>query len=225
MPRQLRKTKGNVVYHVLNRANGRLKIFKTAADFAAFEAVLAEGAERFGMRVCGYCLMSNHWHLVLWPRAEGDLSAYMKWVTATHSHRWHTAHKTVGIGHVYQGRYKSFPVQSNGYYLTLMRYVESNPRRAGLVKHSRQWAWGSLAIRTGAEKDKPVVLCEGPMALPGRWAAWVDGIDEATAETIEVCVARGRPLGEEQWVRKTADAMSLGSSLNPRGRPRNAENK
>ena len=113
MPRQLRKAKGGVVYHVLNRANGRLKIFKTDSDFAAFERILAEGAERVPMRICGYCLMSNHWHLVLWPHQDGDLSAFMKWITGTHSHRWHVAHRTVGIGHLYQGRYKSFPVQGS----------------------------------------------------------------------------------------------------------------
>ena len=165
-----------MVFHVLNRANGRLRIFKTAQDFAAFEAVLAEGVELFGMRLCGYCLMSTHWHLVLWPRQAGDLSAFMKWITATHSHRWHTAHKTVGIGHVYQGRYKSFPVQSNDYYLTLLRYVESNPRRTKAAARSRDWVWSSLAIRTKAETGKPIVLSDGPVPLPRNWPARVDGI-------------------------------------------------
>jgi len=220
MPRQRRIDKGKIVYHVLNRANGRLRIFKTAQDFAAFEAVLAEGVERFGMRLCGYCLMSNHWHLVLWPRADGDLSAFMKWVTATHSHRWHTAHKTVGIGHVYQGRYKSFPVQSSGYYLTLMRYVESNPRRAEAVKRSRDWAWSSLALRTKAETDKPIVLCDGPAPLPKNWPAWVDGLRVEEIEAVDACLHRGRPLGEDKWVQSTARQLSLQSSLNPRGRPR-----
>ncbi len=225
MPRQRRLDKGEKVYHVLNRANGRLRIFKTAQDFAAFEAVLAEGVQRFGMRLCGYCLMSNHWHLVLWPRHDGDLSAFMKWITATHSHRWHVAHKTIGIGHLYQGRYKSFPVQSNGYYLTLMRYVESNPRRADLVRQSRRWAWSSLAIRTGADTDKPIALSDGPVPLPKNWPAWVDGIGVEEVEAIDICLHRGRPLGQDQWVQKTAKELSLESSLNPRGRPRKAENK
>jgi putative transposase len=109
-----------------------LRIFKTVLDFAAFEKILAEGAERFSMRICGYCLMSNHWHLVLWPQQDGDLSQFMKWITGTHSHRWHAAHGTAGIGHLYQGRYKSFPVQGSIYYFTVLRYVENNPRRAGL---------------------------------------------------------------------------------------------
>ena len=134
MGRAKRIDTGGIVYHVINRANGRLRIFKKRADFEAFERILAEGIERFGMRVCGYCIMGNHWHLVLWPRDDGDMSQFMRWVTLTHTQRWHVAHGTVGIGHVYQGRYKSFPVQGNSHYLTVMRYVEANPLRAKMVE-------------------------------------------------------------------------------------------
>ena len=221
MPRQKRITKGNLVYHVLNRANGRLKIFKKPADFAAFEQILAEGVERFDIRLCGYCVMSNHWHLVLWPRQDGDLSHFMKWLTVTHSHRWHGAHGTIGIGHLYQGRYKSFPVQNSRYYLTLMRYVESNPLRAELVKRSRDWAWSSLALRRGA--DKPLELSDGPMALPQQWNKLVDGFAESPTEDIETCIRRGRPFGADEWIRKAAKELSLESSLNPRGRPKKQE--
>jgi putative transposase len=173
MPRRKRIAKGNIVYHVLNRANGRLRIFKKDRDFEAFEQILGEGIERFEMRLCGYCIMSNHWHLVLWPVHDGDLSSFMKWITVTHSHRWHSSHGTVGIGHLYQGRYKSFPVQKEAYYLTLMRYVESNPVRAGLVRRSRDWVSSSMAIRLGAEK--PLKLCDGPLGLP-TLAAMEQGI-------------------------------------------------
>jgi putative transposase len=217
MPRQIRKAKGNVVYHVLNRANGRLKIFKTESDFAAFEKILAEGVERFQMRICGYCLMSNHWHLVLWPHHDSDLSLFMKWITGTHSHRWHAAHGTAGIGHLYQGRYKSFPVQGSIYYFTLLRYIESNPQRAGLVRHARQWPWSSMAIRTGS--DKPNFLSDGPNPLPDNWTDLVENSDEAKEE-IRTCIRRGRPFGDKNWVTKTAKAFSLDSALRPRGRPK-----
>ena len=218
MPRQKRIAKGNLVYHVLNRANGRLWIFKKAADFAAFEQILAEGAERFDMRICGYCMMGTHWHLVLWPRGDGDLSAFMKWVTVTHSTRWHAAHKTVGIGHLYQGRFKSFPVQDSVYYLTLMRYVESNPLRAEMVKRSADWPWSSLAIRCGV--DKPLELSDGPVKLPRRWKILVDRFSGLPIDEIETCLQRGRPFGDEKWILKTAKTLDLESSLRPRGRPR-----
>ena len=133
MGRPKRITKGHTVYHALNRANGRLHIFKKPQDFAAFEAILADGVARYGMRLCGYCIMSNHWHLVLWPRHDGDLTDFMRWVTVTHTQRWHAAHGTSGTGHVYQGRFKSFPVQNSWRYLALMQYVEANPLRAGMV--------------------------------------------------------------------------------------------
>jgi putative transposase len=138
-----------------------------------------------------------------------------------HSHRWHTAHKTVGIGHLYQGRYKSFPVQDSIYYLTLLRYVESNPLRANLVGRSVDWPWSSLAIRSGA--DKPVTLTAGPVKLPRQWKKLVDGFADEPAEAIETCLQRGRPFGDETWLLKTASALRLESSLNPRGRPKKQE--
>jgi putative transposase len=221
MPRSKRISKGGIVYHALNRANGRLRIFKKARDFEAFEELLAEGLERFDMRMCGYCIMGNHWHFVLWPKADGDLSRFMQWITGTHSRRWHSAHGTVGCGHLYQGRYKSFPVQSNAYYLTLMRYVECNPLRAGLVKKASQWLWSSLAIRTGA--DKPITLSKGPVALPKQWMQMVGNfgaIDDNVVVQIERSIERGSPLGDDVWITKAAGDLGLESTIKPRGRPR-----
>jgi len=221
MPRLERIAKGNVVYHVFNRANGRLRIFKKRSDFEAFECILAEGSDRFEMRLCGYCIMSNHWHLVLWPRKDGDLSEFMKWITVTHSHRWHGAHGTVGLGHLYQGRFKSFPVQSTAYYLTLMRYVESNPSRAEIVERNVDWPWSSLSIRIGEEKD--VVLSDGPVELPSHWVKLVDKeaeISDRDLELIETCLKRSRPMGESGWTNTMAARLRLQSTLRPRGRPR-----
>lgn len=222
MPRKRRIAKGNIVYHVLNRANGRLRIFKKADDFLAFEQILAEAAEQFAMRICGYCIMGTHWHLVLWPRRDGDLSAFMKWLTVTHSARWHAAHRTAGIGHLYQGRYKSFPVQDSVYYLTLMKYVESNPLRAGIVRRSADWPWSSLAIRDGAES--PLVLSAGPVPLPRQWKRLVAGFADEPTDAIDTCLHRGRPFGDEQWIVKTANQLALQVSLNPRGRPKKDQN-
>ncbi|MBN1435745.1 MAG: transposase [Sedimentisphaerales bacterium] len=220
MPRTIRKAEGGIVYHVFNRANGRLKIFKKAGDFAAFEQILAEGAERFGMRILGYCLMSNHWHLVLWPREDGDLSLFMKWITGTHSQRWHAAHGIAGIGHLYQGRYKSFPVQGSIYYHTVLRYVENNPKRAGLVRRCNEWLWSSLAVRSGKGESKAVVLSDGPFALPRNWARLVEKSDETSAVEIGVSIQRGRPYGDKEWVVRTAQKLGLDSTLRPRGRPK-----
>lgn len=220
MPRRKRKNLGNLVYHVLNRANGRLRIFKKSGDFSAFERILIEGLARFPMRLLGYCLMGNHWHLLLWPRGDGDLSAFMQWVTMTHSQRWHAAHGTAGMGHLYQGRFKSFPVQSSDYYLTVLRYIESNPLRAELVKSSRDWPWSSLAIRQGMEKDG-LSLHAGPVPLPENWLRLVDLVtNETDLEKLENCIRRGSPYGSEDWTVRMAERLDLTATLRPPGRPK-----
>ncbi len=220
MARIKRKVVGNIVYHVLNRANGRLRIFKKQGDFSAFEQILCEGLERFSMRLAGYCLMGNHWHLLLWPRQDGDLSVFMQWVTMTHSQRWHAAHGTAGMGHLYQGRFKSFPVQSSEHYLTVLRYVESNPMRAKLVDRSRDWPWSSLAIRQGAEKEG-LTLHAGPVKLPLNWLKLVDILpNETDLMKLENCIRRGSPYGSDTWVTQMANRLNLVSTLRPRGRPK-----
>jgi putative transposase len=219
MPRPKRIALGGYVYHVLNRANGRLRIFRKPGDFLAFETILAEGIERFAMRICGYCIMSNHWHLVLWPRGDGDLPAFMRRITQIHTQRYHGSHGTVGLGHLYQGRYKSFPVQDEAYYLTVMRYVEANPLRAGLVEKADAWPWSSYAIRRG--REAPVELVEGPVALPRNWPVLVgQSVAETDVSRIQNSIQRGTPLGLAQWVVQTAKRMALEATLRPKGRPR-----
>ena len=125
------------MYHVLNRAAGQFRMLRTEKDFAAMEAVLAEALERVPTRLLSYCLMGSHWHLVLWPREDGELSAFLNWLTLTHTQRWRHAHHTVGYGPLYQGRFKSFPVQSDEHVRQVCRYVERNALRAKLVEKAR----------------------------------------------------------------------------------------
>ncbi|AQQ71204.1 Transposase [Limihaloglobus sulfuriphilus] len=216
--RSKRKVLGGIVYHCFNRANGRLRIFKKPGDFEAFENVLAEAIDRVDMRLHGYCVMGNHWHLVVQPRLDGDLSEFMKWLTGTHSHRWHRAHGTVGIGHVYQGRYRSFPVQSNKYYRTLMRYVEANPQKAKLVSRAVDWQWSSLAIRTGSKK--PFKLCKPIIELGDGWVDGFDNLPEMPEKKIQNSIRRGAPFGDPEWTRQTAAKLGLESSIKPIGRPK-----
>src|SRR5438105_15248968 len=135
MGRPHRTALGGYVYHMLNRADGRLPIFQKDGDYAALERILAEAlAQVPGMRLLAYCAMPNHWHLVVWPQHDGDLSEYLRWLTVTHTQRWHAHHHTSGTGPLYQGRFKSFPVQEDEHLLALCRYVERNPLRANMVK-------------------------------------------------------------------------------------------
>jgi putative transposase len=131
MPRRPRFASAGYVFHVLNRAAGRRRIFENDADYAAFERVLHTAGERVPMRLLAYCVMPNHWHLVLWPRGDDDLSEYMRCLTVTHTQRWHLAHGTSGTGPLYQGRFKSFPVEADEHFYRVCRYVERNALPAG----------------------------------------------------------------------------------------------
>ena len=219
MSKKKRITKGGIAYHVLNRANGKLRIFKKELDFIAFENVLAEGVERFSMRLCGYCIMSNHWHLLLWPADDGILTDFMHWVTLTHTKRWHAAHGTNGTGHLYQGRYKSFPVQSNWRYLRAMQYIEANPLRAGIAETVADWQWSSFALRN--KSRMPFALSPGPVSVPKNWPEIVNqAIGGEDAAHLAKCLKRGCPYGENEWTIKTAAELNLESTMRKIGRPK-----
>ena len=129
MPRPSRNFPGGLVYHVLNRGVGRRMLFDKGGDFLAFEKVIEETLRTCRMRICAFCILSNHWHVVVWPESDGDLSAFMQQITNMHVKRWKEHRHEVGYGHLYQGRYKCFPVETAGYFYQVVRYVERNALR------------------------------------------------------------------------------------------------
>lgn len=221
MGRALRVAQGGLIYHVLNRANARLPIFAKDEDYRAFERVLAEMSERMAMRLLAYCLMPNHWHLVLWPRGNGDLSAFMRLLTLTHTQRWHAHHRSIGHGHLYQGRFKAFLVQNDPHFLTVCRYVERNALRAKLVKRAERWRWGSLYRYEYGDARARALLSEWPIPRPRNWVERVNLPEtEAELEALRRAVNRGSPFGSSRWVERTVKRLGLESTLRPRGRPR-----
>ena len=219
MPRTARGASGGIVYHVLNRGNGRMRIFRKPEDYQAFCTLLVEGRRRADVEVFGFCLMPNHWHLVLRPRRDGDLAAYLSWVSNTHVKRYR-AHYPHTSGHLYQGRFKSFPVEEDSYLLTLLRYVESNPIRceSPLVKQAQDWQWSSLGCTTKLSAD---LLSPWPLDRPRNWRALVnEEIAENERERIKVSLDRGRPLGAPAWIEATSRRLGLEFTLRPRGRPK-----
>src|SRR3954471_21768914 len=122
MPRTARVAPGGLVYHVLNRSAGRFTLFRKDSDYEAFLRVLLDAHERHSLRLLGFCLMPNHWHFIAWPKDDGDLSAFFRWLAHTHAMRWRVSHRTVGYGPLYQGRFKSFPIQRDEHFLTACRY-------------------------------------------------------------------------------------------------------
>jgi putative transposase len=163
--------------------------------------------------------MPNHWHLVLRPREEGALAKFMGWIGVTHVRRHHEHYHTRGGGHLYQGRFKSFPVQDDGHFLTLCRYVEANALRARMVSAAQAWPWSGLWQRLNRVSDP--WLTRWPVDRPSNWTALVNSsLRELELNQVRQCVVRGRPWGEPSWVQSTAERMGLKFTLRDAGRPR-----
>jgi putative transposase len=212
-----------MVFHVLNRGVGRRTLFDKHGDYLAFEKVLEETLRTRPMRLCAYCLLPNHWHFVAWPEHDGDLGAFMQQLTNTHVKRWKEHRHEVGYGHLYQGRYKSFPVETDEYFYQVVRYVERNALRANLVARAEAWCWSSLG-RANREDAAFPLLSAWPLPRPVDWLEIVNRPQsEEELEALRRCVTRGCPFGSADWVAATARWLGLESTLRQRGRPRRSE--
>jgi putative transposase len=220
MPRTARASVADICYHVINRGNARATVFHDDGDYAAFVSLMQELDERLAMRIAGFCLMPNHFHLVLWPLGDGDLSRWMQLFMTAHVRRHHRRHGTEG--HIWQGRFKAFPIQQDDHLLTVLRYVERNPVRGGLVERAQDWPWSSLAnAATGAG-----ILRQSPVSLPDRWTGFVNrGLPAEDLALVRNSVNRGAPFGGQRWVPRTARQLGVEASLRPRGRPSKQSNQ
>ena len=203
-----------MIYHVLNRANARLSIFEKDGDYEAFERILADAIERTGTRLLAYCLMPNHWHLVVLPIQDGKLSRFTGWLTLTHTQRWHAHRHSSGQRHVYQGRFKSFPIQDDPHFFTACRYVERNALRANLVAKARDWKWSSLwRWNRGNAKEKSILSAWPVRRTPN----WLDPVNEPQTElelaAIRRSVKRGCPMREQGRTSKIIERLGLESIM------------
>jgi len=174
MARAPRVDVGDCVYHVLNRSNGRVRIFETDEEYADFEYLLNEIRETYEMRILAYTIMPNHWHLLLHPRNDGDMGKALHWLTTSHVRRHHTRKETIGHGHLYQGTYKSFLAETDQHLLTVLKYIERNPVRAKLVKQPEEWKWGSAYRRLRGTAEQRLLLSESPVHLPHNYRTWIN---------------------------------------------------
>jgi putative transposase len=217
MPRTARAAEGGIVYHILNRGNDRRAIFRKDGDYAAFIDLLVEAKEHAEIELFAYCLMPNHWHLALRPKGPRDMAKYLSWVTNTHVKRYR-AHYKNSSGHLYQGRYKSFPVETDEYLLTLLRYVEANAVRPTMVRSVQDWPWTSATRRPAG------LLSAWPVERPRNWIALLnEKMPERDRSLIQTSIMRDRPYGADNWVKKMAARMNLEFTLRARGRPRKRE--
>ena len=202
-----------------------MTIFEKPEDYAAFVRVLEEAVERTKMRLLAYCVMPNHWHLVVWPQADGELSRFTGWLTLTHTQRWHAHRHSTGSGHVYQGRFKSFPVQDDEHFLTVCRYVERNALRANFVRRAEDWPWGSLQRWAAGKASEKSLLAAWPIRRMAGWVAEVNAVQtEAELSALRRSVNRGCPYGETSWSDGVVQRLGLESTLRPQGRPKKQKN-
>lgn len=225
MPRQARVAPGGLVYHVLNRGVGRMTLFEKDGDFLAFERCLREAQEVVAVPLLSYCVMPNHWHLVLAPEKDGHLATFMQRLTLTHARRWQEHRKLHGCGHVYQGRYKSFPVQCDEHFLSLARYVERNALRANLTARAERWRWCSLWRRRNRLVDPELpTLSRWPVPEPAHWLRLVNTPQtQGDVDALRKSMERGQPFGGERWVRQMTTRLGLEHTFRPRGRPRSSK--
>ena len=219
MPRKRRVSPDNSIHHVLNRGNRRQTIFHKPEDYAAFMNILGETLEKVPMRILAVGLMPNHFHLVLWTDKGSDLSAYMQCSMNVHVRRHHQHYGTTGHGHLYQGRFKNFLIQSDVHLYNVLRYVEGNALRAGLVTDARLWKWSSLALPF--TPDGHAYLSPWPVPRPENWADLVNrGMPCEELQLLHRSMKKGVPYGDPDWVRGMVARHGLESTIRIAGRKR-----
>lgn len=218
MPRQPRIDVANEIYHVINRANARQFIFNTDDDYYAIFDALRETLAQYPLEIYSFCLMSNHWHFAVKPLHDGDMGRFFGKLTQKVTQRWHAFHHTTGSGHLFQGRFKSFIIQSDSYFIQLMTYIEANPLRAGLVSRAEDWKWGSLYLRQHYPELASRLLAAWPLEYTGDYIKDVNvPLSEPFLLQVRNSVVRGKPLGEESWINDMVRRFELEYTVRNRG--------
>jgi putative transposase len=211
MGRPLRPTDDGLVYHAINRGNNRAVVLADADDHRAFLDALGRTQLRYPFRLYGYCLMSNHFHLLLRPEPGVAISRILQSLTVAHTWRHHRRHRTVG--HVWQGRFKSPVVQADAHLWTVLRYIEANPLRAGMVTSLADYPWSSYPAHVEGRAD-PLLT-----ALP----EWTDlGADESARRAAwRRKVESDQPAAELEAIRRSLrGGLPYGGRSGPRRWPR-----
>jgi len=225
MPRPLRPIDDGLIYQVINRGNNRQAVFFSEGDYLAFLKALGDLKQRKPFELYGYCLMSNHIHLVIRP-LTCTISRVVQSLLVSHTQRYHRFHGSGG--HVWQGRFKSPLVQDDEHLLTLLRYVEANPPRAKLVQQAGEYRWSSFGAHGEGRPDALLDPVESYQRLAvraawrcRRWSAYVhQDPEEEELAAIRRSIETGLPFGDASWVDRLAKRLALDLTIRPRGRPR-----
>lgn len=210
MPRIPRGLRGGGFAHVLSRGNDRATVFHAASDYEDFIGLLDEARKRHAVHLLAFCVMPNHFHLVAHVEEVAELSAFMQWWLTSHVRRHQKRH--ANTGHIWQGRFKSFPIQDDEHLLTVLKYVLLNPPRAGLARSPWEWRWTSLWFDS--------MLSPWPVDLPGSMRQWLAADDDDDErQEVRSSIRRSAPFGDALWRTDAARQWGLESTLRPLGRP------
>jgi len=219
MPRQPRLDIAGEIYHVINRANARMQIFNRPGDYKAVINTLLEIKTKIPLQIYSFCIMPNHWHFAVKPNQDGDMGRFFGKFTQAVTQRWHAYHHTAGSGHLFQGRFKSFLVENDAYFLQLMKYIEANPLRAKLVERAEQWQWGSLNIRNINSSLASSLLDSWPLDMPTGYLVQVNQpLPKAVHERITHSIVKSTPLGGDEWVLRKVKEFQLEYTIRNPGR-------
>jgi len=220
MPRTARVAPGGHIYHVLNRSVGRSRLFANDAEFEAFERIMVEAHQRHPLPILAYSFLPDRWHFVVWPKKDGQMTDFFRWLAHTHAMRRKRSRRKPANGRLYQGRYKSFLIQRDENLLTVLRFVERSPLAAGLVEKAQLWRFGSLGARKEGDRAIQSLLAPWPVERPSNWTARVNApLAQLELDRVQVSIERSRPFGSGDWVRRTTSRLGLEHTIRPEGRP------
>ena len=217
MPRQARDVAAGYIYHVLNRGNGKQTVFHKEKDYNVFLELMKKAKEKFPLKIFAYCLMPSHYHFSLMPLQTDQLSKWIHWLTTVHAGRYHFHYQT--SGHIWQGRFKNILVQDDYHFSTVLKYIERNPVRAGLVKSAWNWPWSSFRESLGEKQYD--LLDARPIKLQTGWEEFVNSpIETKELENLRKCIKLRLPYGDDEWKLEISKQLGIQCFEKPRGRPK-----
>jgi len=220
MPRIARAVAPGIPHHVTQRGDRREPVFLAKADYRRYLNLLKEYAGQHDLGIVAYCLMPNHVHLVVLPKGPESLASVLKPVHARFAQYLSWIHKMTGRR--WQGRYFSCPMDNN-HTKAAIRYVETNPVRAGLAVRAEEYRWSSAAAHAGLRRDDVLSSDAHEYADVEDWLAWLrECVDDATTSLLRRYTRTGRPLGDDAFVASIEHKTGRTLRPKPAGRPRNS---
>jgi len=227
MPRQARIILNNTAHHIVQRGHNRQAVFIEDADYQYYIDTLKEWKEELGVKVYGYCLMTNHVHLIIDPcNNNASLGKLMKRLAGRQTRYVNRLERRSGS--LWEGRYKSSPIETDCYLLACCRYVDLNPVKAGMVKRAEDYVWSSYAQKIGFDDDKWLDddICYLALSedIEERQQRYIDYVNKGSPENERqfIChsLQRGQLTGTDRFIKEVEQRLDIRIENRAPGRPK-----